>query len=225
MKLGSCLSALVFCGLSAFGEVDLGNRERLEWANFWWNSANDNKKPRVLIVGDSICNGASGNVYAKLDDVAYVDKFVSSKNVKDPALLKEMRYMLSEYTYKVIHFNHGLHGLRIKEDEYEGYLRAYVTEVVKLSRGARLIWGSITPLRGSADTSQNQLLKRRNAVAAKVMAEFGIPVDDLWGVIWGADNADAIRSDNKGDAYHYNGKGNELIAQAMADTIRAALKE
>ena len=145
-----------------------------------------------------------------------------SKNVKDPALLKEMRYMLSEYQYKVIHFNHGLHGLRIKEEEYEGYLRAYVTEVKKLAGDAKLVWGRITPLRGGMDRKENAFLERRNKVADKVMADFGIEIDDLWGVVWSQNNSDDIRSDNKGDSYHYNAKGNELLGKAVADAIRKA---
>ena len=111
MKMLKNLSIAMLCVASAaFADgVDYSNREKYEWADFWWNDAHDPSKPRVLIVGDSITNGCSGVVYKLLADVALVDKYVSSKNVKDPALLKEMRYMLSEYKYKVIHFNHGLH--------------------------------------------------------------------------------------------------------------------
>ena len=54
------------------------------------------------------------------------------------------------------------------------------------------------------------------------VAEFGIEVDDLWGVVWSQNNADDIRVDNKGDAYHYNGKGYDLLAKSIADSIRKA---
>ena len=54
------------------------------------------------------------------------------------------------------------------------------------------------------------------------MADFGIEIDDLWGVVWSQNNSDDIRADNKGDAYHYNGKGNELLGKAVADAIRKA---
>ncbi len=224
MRMLKNLSITMMCAaVAAFADgVDYSNRERYEWAQFWWNDAHDSSKPRVLIVGDSITNGCADRVYKLLADVALVDKYVSSKNVKDPALRKEMRYMLSEYKYKVIHFNHGLHGLRIKEDEYEGYLRSYVTEIKDLAGDAKLVWGRITPLRGAIDTKENALLERRNRVADKVMAEFGIEIDDLWGVVWNQQNSDDIRADNKGDAYHYNGKGYDLLAKSIADSIRKA---
>ena len=54
------------------------------------------------------------------------------------------------------------------------------------------------------------------------MADFGIEIDDLWGVVWSQNNSDDIRSDNKGDSYHYNAKGNELLGKAVADAIRKA---
>ncbi len=218
------LSIEMMCTVSSslVNGVDYSNREKYEWANFWWNEANDPLRPRVLLVGDSIANGCSNVVFRELADVALVDKFVSSKNVKDPALLKEMRYMLSEYNYNVIHFNHGLHGLRIKEDEYEGYLRAYVTEVIKLTGDAKLVCGRITPLRGGMERKENALLERRNHVADKVMEDFGIEINDLWGVVWSQNNSDEIRADDKGDNYHYNAKGNELLGKAVADAIRKA---
>jgi len=209
---------------SSDNNVDFSNREKYEWANFWWNNANDPSRPRVLLVGDSIANGCSNVVFRELADVALVDKFVSSKNVKDPALLKEIRYMLSEYNYKVIHFNHGLHGLRILEDEYEGYLRAYVTEFKKLAGNAKLIWGRITPLRGNMERKENALLERRNHMADKVMTDFGIEINDLWGVVWSKNNTDAIRADEKSDSYHYNAKGNELLGKAVADAIIKCLR-
>ncbi len=194
MKMLKNLSIAMLCVASAaFADgVDYSNREKYEWADFWWNDAHDSSKPRVLIVGDSITNGCSGVVYKLLADVA------------------------------LIHFNHGLHGFRIKEEEYEGYLRAYVTEVKKLAGDAKLVWGRITPLRGGMDRKENAFLERRNKVADKVMADFGIEIDDLWGVVWSQNNSDDIRSDNKGDAYHFNGKGNELLGKAVADAIRKA---
>ena len=216
------MNMLCAASTSVANEIDFHNREKYEWANFWWNNANDPSRPRVLLVGDSIANGCSNVVFRELADVALVDKFVSSKNVKDPALLKEMRYMLSEYNYNVIHFNHGLHGLRIKEDEYEGYLRAYVTEVIKMTGDAKLVWGRITPLRGGMERQENALLERRNHVADMVMADFGIEINDLWGVVWSHNNSDEIRADDKGDNYHYNAKGNELLGKAVADAIRKA---
>ena len=215
----------IFClaGAMAFGGVDTTNRETYEWAHYWWNHADDGVRPRVLIVGDSITEAASSRVFRQLEDVALVDMMTSSKNVKDPALRKEIGYMLGEYPYEVIHFNHGLHGLLIKEEEYEGYLRSYVAEVKRLAGNAKLVWGSITPLRGTLKREENQLLSRRNAVANKVMAEMGIPVNDLWKLIWNSDNADSIRSGDKNDDYHYNDIGNDMIGRAMAERIRSLL--
>jgi hypothetical protein len=189
-------------------------RERSEWCQIWWENANNAKLPRVLLVGDSICNGYHGVVKARLAPFANVDKLASSKNVSDPALLKEMGYMLGEYKYAVIHFNHGLHGFGIPQGDYEKYLRAYVAKVKEMAGDAKLVWGSITPLRG--DHPNNKVVQARNAIAAKVMKENGIPIDDLYAVVAGKPE---LRSDNKGDAYHYSGKGYQALGEAVSQYI------
>jgi hypothetical protein len=189
-------------------------RERSEWCQIWWEKANDAKLPRVLLIGDSICNGYHGNVKTRLAPFANVDKLASSKNITDPALLKEVGYMLSEYKYAVIHFNHGLHGFGIPQEDYENYLRAYVTKVKEMAGDAKLVWGSITPLRG--DHPNNKIIQARNEIAAKVMKENGIAIDDLYTIVAGKDE---VRSDNKGDAYHYNGKGYSLLGEAVSQYV------
>ena len=186
-------------------------RERSEWCHMWWEKANDPETPRVLLVGDSICNGYNGIVRKQLAAFANVDLLASSKNISDPALVKEMTYMLTEYRYAVIHFNHGLHGFGIPQEDYERYLREYVAKVKALAGDAKLVWGSITPLRG--DHRNNQVIALRNEIAAKVMKENGIAVDDLHAVVAGRDD---VRSDNKGDMYHYNGKGYNVLAEQVS---------
>ena len=189
-------------------------RERAEWCQIWWEKANDAKLPRVLLVGDSICNGYHGVVKTQLAPFANVDKLASSKNISDPALLKEMGYMLGEYKYAVIHFNHGLHGFGIPQKDYEDYLRAYVAKVKAMAGDAKLVWGSITPLRG--DHPNNKVVQARNEIAVKVMKENGIAIDDLYPLVEGNDD---LRSDNKGDAYHYNGTGYGVLGGAVAQCV------
>lgn len=189
-------------------------RERAEWCHMWWENAHETTTPRVLLVGDSICNGYNGIVRQRLAEFANVDLLATSKNVSDPALLKEMGYMLGEYKYAVIHFNHGLHGFGIPQDKYEQYLRDYVAKVKAMAGDAKLVWGSITPLRG--DNPNNQLIATRNKIAAKVMRENGIPVDDLHAVVAGQDD---LRAENKSDAYHYNPKGYNVLAEAVSQYL------
>lgn len=189
-------------------------RERSEWCQIWWEKANDATLPRVLLVGDSICNGYHGGVKTQLAPFANVDKLATSKNISDPALLKEMGYMLSEYKYAVVHFNHGLHGFGIPQEDYETYLRAYVAKVKAMAGDAKLVWASMTPLRG--DNPNNPVILARNEIAAKVMTENGILIDDLHAVVAGKDD---LRSDNQGDAYHYNGKGYNVLAETVSQYL------
>ncbi|MDX9978886.1 MAG: SGNH/GDSL hydrolase family protein [Lentisphaeria bacterium] len=189
-------------------------RERAEWCHIWWENAHDTARPRILLVGDSICNGYNGAVRKRLAEFANVDLLATSKNISDPALLKEMGYMLGEYQYAVVHFNHGLHGFGIPQEKYEQYLRDYVAKVKAMAGDAKLVWASITPLRG--DSPNNAVIAARNEIAARVMQDNGIPVDDLHAVVAGQEE---LRSDNKGDAYHYNGKGYAVLAEAVSQYL------
>jgi hypothetical protein len=189
-------------------------RERAEWCHMWWENAHETTRPRILLVGDSICNGYNGIVRKRLAEFANVDLLATSKNISDPALLREMGYMLTEYQYAVVHFNHGLHGFGIPQDKYEQYLREYVAKVKAMAGDAKLVWASITPLRG--DSPNNAVIAARNEIAARVMQENGIPIDDLYTVVAGQEE---LRSDNKGDAYHYNGKGYGVLAEAVAQYL------
>ena len=99
-------------------------RENTEWINARWYNANDNKLPRVLLIGDSICNGYHTNVRDELAGTAYVTMYATSKCVTDRSYLKELKYILEEYDYAVIHFNNGLHSLNTDPKEWEAGLRA-----------------------------------------------------------------------------------------------------
>jgi len=200
------------------------NRETTEWCNIRWMNANDASLPRVLLIGDSISVGYHGAVGKELKGVAHVDNLATSKAITDPALAKEIAYVLGEYRYAVIHFNNGLHGWHVTEAEYEAGLRALVAQLRKLGQGAKLVWASSTPIPSRTKgqklhKTKNKLVLARNAIAAKVMAECKIPTNDLYELmVVDLDNLTA----SKGNV-HYGNKGKELQGKAIAKVIRAAM--
>ncbi|MCK5805326.1 MAG: SGNH/GDSL hydrolase family protein [Lentisphaeria bacterium] len=191
-------------------------REGREWCHMWWENAHETKRPRVLLIGDSIVNGLNGVTRKELADVANVDLLASSKNISDPALMKEVGYMLGEYEYVVVYFNHGLHGWSIPVSEYEAHLQTHVKRLRALSGGAKLVWASITPLR-DPNEARNKEIVAKNEIAARVMKENGIKIQDLHAFVLGHEE---WRSDNKRDAYHYCGKGNQALGKKVAEFIR-----
>ncbi len=190
-------------------------RENTEWINARWYNANDNKLPRVLLIGDSICNGYHTNVRDELAGTAYVTMYATSKCVTDRSYLKELKYILEEYDYAVIHFNNGLHSLNTDPKEWEAGLRAALQLIREKGKGAKIIWASSTPLKKAELTQKARVL---NAVALRVMQENNIPVDDLFSLM---DPLDRERFWT--DTYHYKDEAVKLQARQVASTIRTAM--
>ncbi|MFM2167446.1 MAG: hypothetical protein RIS79_1817, partial [Verrucomicrobiota bacterium] len=82
----------------------------------------DPKRPRVLLIGDSILSGYMAHAIKKLDGTAYVDAWVNPYNQSEHLNTKILPEVLAKGPYDVIHFNMGLHGWqegRIKPGTFE----------------------------------------------------------------------------------------------------------
>ena len=191
------------------------SREGTEWDTAYWYNANDNKLPRVLLLGDSICNGYQTGVRDELAGVAYVSFWATSKCTTDRSYLKQLRFVLEEYDYSVIHFNNGLHSLNTDRKDWEAGLRNALKLIKEKGKGAKVIWATSTPLKDPALTAK---AKELNVIAARVMQEEGIPVNDLFALMDPLD-----RNKLWTDTYHYTADGKKLQSHQVAEAIRAAL--
>lgn len=199
-------------------------RENIEWANFWFENTNDQQLPRVLLVGDSITWQYRPHVAERLKGIANVDAVATSKAITDPAFLKEVAYATADYPHAVIHFNNGLHGWHVTPEDYEADLRALVAQLREACPDSRLVWAASTPVASKAegvklDERADAAIVAKNAVAAKLMDELGIPVNDLYGVVVGDLEQLTAR---KGDL-HYNERGKNLQAEAVVRVIKEQL--
>ncbi len=190
-------------------------REGTEWTIIYWYNANETKLPRVLLVGDSICNGYQSLVRDKLAGAAYVSFYATSKCVTDPSYLKELAHVLDEYPYAVVHFNNGLHSLDTDRKEWEAGLRASLNLLKEKGKGAKVLWATSTPLKDAQLTAK---AKELNAIAAGVVKEYGFPTDDLFALMDPQDRAKLWS-----DTFHYTAEGREMQAKQVADMIRPLL--
>ncbi len=205
------LSGLVL-GIAA-GAVER-QREGTEWSITYAFDANQTKLPRVLLIGDSICNGYHSLVKEELAGSAYTSFWATSKCVTDRSYLKELTYLLEEYDYAVIHFNNGLHSLDTDRVTWEASLREVIRTLREKGKGAKLVWASSTPLKDPALTAK---AKELNAIAARVMQENGIPTNDLFGLMDPQDRT--LWS----DTYHYHEPGRRMQAKQVAAKVRPLL--
>lgn len=201
-------------------------REDIEWSDFWWTHESDKSKPRVLFIGNSISKGYFSAASSKLADKANCDRYSSSRSIADPALLKETKIAMGKYHHAVIHFNNGLHGWHLTNEQYEKGLTKYVKFLnANKYKDCQLIYSLTTPVSSKEpgvklDTVRNQVVIDRNRIARKIMEENNIPVIDLYGLM--EPDLEKYNS-SKGDL-HYKEEGYERMAEKIIEEISKLLK-
>jgi hypothetical protein len=197
-------------------------RENIEWTNIWIPDATKTDLPRVLLIGDSICNAYHTEVGNLLRGKAYVAMMATSSSVEDPALADQIKLLLTNYKFAVVHFNNGLHGFDYTEEDYGKDIPKILELIKQNAPQAKLIWATSTPMRKKENLQElrddNSRVIARNKIVVELAAQQKIPVDDLYSVVvdhpefWG------------GDGIHFQGAGQSAEAKQVAQTILEILK-
>ena len=214
-----CFLATLFCYLATSSEAKewVRRRESIEWIKSTaWNAPRNNL-PRVLLIGDSICNRYSQPVCNALKGKANVVFLATSKCVCDKSYLRLLAFMLDEYRYDVIQFNNGLHSLVSDNKQWAAQLQEAIRLIKSKAKGATLVWATSTPLRGPKMTARCREL---NAIAAKIMTEEKVPTLDLFALMDPLD-----RKAYWVDDYHHNRAGIAIQTRAISENILKILKE
>jgi lysophospholipase L1-like esterase len=183
------------------------------------------KLPRVLLIGDSISIGYTISVRNLLKGKANVHRIPENGGPTTNGLAK-LPLWLGSGQWDVIHFNFGLHDLklitgdrrRIPPDAYEKNLREIVTRLK--TTGAKLIWASTTPVpeplgnlgRLAAD------VPIYNAAAKKIMDEHQIPIDDLYRI-----SLPELAKIQRPQNVHFTAGGYEVLGKEVAASISSLL--
>ncbi|MEO6181577.1 MAG: SGNH/GDSL hydrolase family protein [Verrucomicrobiota bacterium] len=185
----------------------------------------DPRLPRVLLIGDSISIGYTVPVRNLLKGRANVHRIPENGGPTTNGLAK-MKSWLGDTKWDVIHFNFGLHDLklvaagqrRLTVEEYEKNLR----ELVRQLNGtkAKLIWANTTPVPGPAAKLGRitEDVPIYNAAAAKVMEENKITTDDLY-----AFALPQLSKIQRTENVHYTDEGYAILAGKVAASIETLL--
>lgn len=213
--------------------------------------------PRVLLIGDSISIGYTPNVREHLKGQANVLRIPRNGSSTNEGL-QQLDGWIGSGKWDVIHANWGLHDLKRMKDgkldshgelvsdlpTYEKNLRALLTKLK--ATGAKVIWAQTTPVPEATNGREPRLEEQYNAVAAKVCAELGVTIDDLWGGLW-AEAEKLATKDHPEQAgskdpavrnawlsasqlqrpanVHYSDAGSEFLGTLAAKSIQAQLKK
>ena len=197
--------------------------------------ASPTQLPRVVLIGDSIRGGYQPLVERKLTGVAEV---VGPGGSTSRSVLENLDAWILSRNPAVVHINCGLHDcyieesgqLRVPLDEYRVNLTKIFDRLSRESR-ARIVWATTTPVieeRQIASRPPNgygRLVRRDsdvrayNAVSVELARSRGIEVHDLYGVVMAAGRDTLLGH----DGIHYTDAGNEVLARAVAEIVRARL--
>ena len=180
----------------------------------------DSTRPRVLLIGDSILNGYGRQVMSALAGKAHVDAWVNPY-CQSEHLNKLLAEVLANGPYDVVHFNMGLHGWpegRIKDGTFEPLTRAYVEVIRDKLPKAKGIWASSTPVtvKGKPtelDPEINPIIVEHNRMAAKVMQEMNVPVNDFYSLL--APKLELAR----GDQFHWRPEAYKILAERVTESV------
>ena len=200
------------------------------------------KKPRVLILGDSISIGYTPFVKQMLE--AEADVFRPTKNGKpencsgtDKGIKAIDRWLeLEGGQWNVIHVNFGLHDLKHvdasgknsnkasdpQQSNPEDYQRQFgeILEKIKAT-GAKVVVCTTTPVPpGCKPLRETTAPATYNAIAEKLAAEHGFAVNDLFA--FANAKLDEIQ---KPANVHFTDKGSEYLADAVVEAIRKQLEK
>lgn len=186
----------------------------------------DNPKlPRVLLIGDSISIGYTLPTRELLKGKANVHRIPTNGG---PTIngLKNLDSWLGKDKWDVIHFNWGLHDLKMDEkgmhqvplEAYEKNLRQLVGKLK--STGAKLVWASTTPVPEGklSPPRKNEDVVRFNAVAKQVMEENGIAINDLYSFA-----LERMKEIQRPVNVHFTDKGSQALAGQVAAIIEKNL--
>lgn len=186
--------------------------------------------PRVLLMGDSISMGYTLPVREMLQGKANIHRIPANGGETQRGLNNLTRWLGGE-PWDVIHFNFGIHDLKhiingrwdIEGDPvsspeiYERNLRELVERLQ--ATGASLIWASTTPIPEGAPGVHAGREVELNRIAARIMQENDIPVNDLY-----AHMSRRLEDFQRPRNVHFHEDGSRYLAEAVAAEVLEVLK-
>lgn len=186
-------------------------REPTEWSTTYSYNATDQVTPRVLLIGDSICNGYQNRVRELLAGRVNVTFWASSKCVTDPDYFKELCYLLESNRYAMVCFNNALHSLQTDRTEWLAAYRSAVLCIRETLPGIPLSLVSSTPL---TDPALTALSAELDALIRRTAEEEALPLIDLFSLLDPLD-----RGEYWCDTHHFRFAGIDLQAHLIAGHV------
>lgn len=189
--------------------------ENIEWSISYSYNAKDSESKRVLLVGDSICNGYQPFVREILGSYLNITYWVSSKCVTDPRYLRELNFYIDAHKYDLILFNNGCHSLDTVPDEREIAYKKTIEFILKKCSEAHLGLVLCAPLRL---IENDERIQEFNQFTRGIAIDKGLPIIDLYTPLQSLDRNVAMA-----DGYHWREDIRKHQAEIISDFIMKTL--
>jgi hypothetical protein len=218
-RAGILLASILFCTESVRAAAQTSIPEEIEWTWEVRPAHANSALPNVLLIGDSITRAYYSTVADKLATQANVFLFGTSACIGDPRLITQIRefFAIQHVSFRIIHFNNGMHGWAYSESEYGAGFPVLVRTLRAEGRGSQLIWASLTPVKSDSPTGPtNSRIDARNAIAKAWVDKEHIPIDDQHALM-------SSHGEDHEDAVHFNANGSAVQGRQAAMQIAALL--
>jgi lysophospholipase L1-like esterase len=194
------------------------------------------KKMRILIIGDSVSIGYTPYVRELLDGIAEV--YHNEGNAEHTGTgLRKLEGWLKEGRWDIIHFNWGLWDICYRHPDSNLYgnrdkINGHVTHTVEqygqnleelvkilMDTGAKLIWATTTPVPEGEPGRIEGDERRYNEVAANIMVQNKILINDLHSYMF---ERMAEFQVAYGDV-HFTEKGYEFLGIRVAEFLQKVI--
>lgn len=191
------------------------NTEAVEWTISYAFNTQDRRAPRVLLIGDSICNGYQSALRERLVGKVNVSFWVSSYCITHPQYMEMLDVVLRGPQPQLILLNNGLHTP--KQEDFAIWKAAYEKVIAFLRAklpSARIIIVNSTPLKDDANGYVDSINKATTEIAVAEKLE----LLDLHGLC-----APWDREELWSDKYHFKPQGKMMQAEFLSENILRAL--
>lgn len=195
----------------------MNKRERIEWCDIWVAGADDDSRPRLLMVGDSIARSYFVQAEKELNGAFLCARLATSICVGDTGIAKQLALLLDEYRFAAIHFNNGLHGWDYDAASYAKGLCRVLDFIKKRSPQSKLILANTTPVRRPEHLDEfdpkTDRVRERNRIAQDIATKRHLPTNDLFSLV--IDHPEFF----SGDGVHFNPTGQSILGQQVAQVV------
>ena len=193
--------------------------EQFEWIHSWADDTWNEDLPRVLLVGDSICQGYQEKVREALRGVCCIDYLATSYAI-DSKIYNDLVYaFIKSNKYTILHINHGLHGEHMSKRTYKSRLQRLLD---RADSTTKIILATSTYVYAAGNKEPDalwmKLVNQRNQAMKKLCEEKGYAVDDLY-----AASLSIAVEDRHQDGTHYEDTGYAVLAEAVVKSIQENL--